>query len=707
MILTLDHFRCNGARACRVSSLPQLLVRVVHMVRAFQVHHGRLRRRLACVGLICVFAGSALAGDDAPPVPGGATIEALEAVLEQPFACADPELVARAWATGGPSERLAAAVLELRASPANERLELLADYVRRASVTDLRRLVDSAPRPMAKGFAPLVGVIAGRPHVAATELAADLAAALERPTAQDVLLELARNPDPMLPERDRAPVWAALASAGDDVAARAAIADLSEPGALGAAARSTVLALAERAMAQARIEDGVALLSAAATAAPRDRGIVLRLAAGLGLYLDRSGDARAILDELRIRAAVDLRSPALAKEDAEARLGLAALALLAGDHSAATDQVDRAIRRFGEPREHRRDRKVVRCRLELMRALILLHAGDAGAADAGLEHAILHAPFEQDYCTFDDAMTGPFGPAAVLDLLRRRGEGEFVVTYFAALTGAMTRVASTSTIRIGLAPIAGPVNGAEASDDRSRVKSWQYLRYAEALLAVGRSDEAAAAATGALAVLDGTEPWVNRWLEAELRIVLARAQIDLEQPRDAVRALEAAASTLRQIGELSILAEIEDVHDRAPEGTPPLRSPVRDREAAALVLRARVESAIGNDASAREAKAAAWKVAPMSDDVVLLCAATTADPALAARVLASIPTTGGNLAGLARVAAQHGNPDDAVVWLERLDGWNAVAPRRAALDRAAFRRDPAFAPLRELERFRKLVGDAP
>ncbi|MBL8768298.1 MAG: hypothetical protein JNL94_13065 [Planctomycetes bacterium] len=628
-------------------------------------------------------------------------------MIEQPFARAEDALLATAWSTGGPAERLAAAALDLRAEPTAERVARIRGWVERASITDLRRFVDAAPRPVGGGFAPIVAELATTSHVVATELAADFAAALEQPFARDALLELALGAAGQAVVRDRAPVWTALATVGDDAAARAAMHDIGEPGATGAAARAAILAIAERAMAAARLEDGVALLAAASRAAPRDKNLALRYAAGLGLYLERRDEARAILRDLSVRSSVDLRSPVLAKDDADARLGLAALALLDGDHGAAAAEVERAIVRFGEPREHRRERKVVRCRLELMRALIALHAGRADAATAALDHAILHAPFEQDYCTFDDAMTGPFGPAALLDLLRRRGEGEFSVRFFQALTDALMRIAASSTIRIGLAPITGPVNGPDASDDRSRVKSWQHLRCVEALLAVGRVDEAEAVAARDLERLDGTEPWVNRWLEAELRIARARALVDLGRPADAAQALEAAASTLRQIGELSILAEIEDVQDRAPEGTPPLRSPVRDREAEALLARARGPRATGNESAARATLAAAFAADPMNEDVVLLCAAWIDDEALAVRALATVPPTGGNLAGLARVAAKVGRFDDAMTWLERLDGWNASVPRRAELDRAAFRRDGDLAPLRATERFRTLVGDGP
>ncbi|MBK6941831.1 MAG: hypothetical protein IPH13_16765 [Planctomycetes bacterium] len=639
--------------------------------------------------------------------PRSASIEALEAVIEQPFAHADAALLTRTWQNGSPAERLAAAILELRAEPTPERVELVRDFARRAAITDVRRLVDAAPRPLASGFAPLVAELADRPHVAATELAADLAAALERPAAQQALLDLARSSGSAAVERDRAPIWTALAAVGDEVAAAAVIGDLNEPGSLGTTARAAVLAIADRTLSQARIADGVALLAAAARAAPRDRGMALRHAAGLGLYLDRRDDARAILNDLLARASVDMRSPTFAKDEADARLGLASLAVLDGDLGTAAAEIERAIVRFGEPREHRRERKVVRCRLELMKALVALRAGQPTQAAATIERAILHAPYEQDYCTFDDALTGPFGPAALLDLLRRLGQGEFAVEFFVALTDALSRVASTSTIRIGLVAIAGPMNGPEASDDRSRVKSWQHLRYVEALLAVGRSTEAEAHATRDLARLDGTEPWVNRWLEAELQIARARALVDLGRPDEAARSLESAASTLRQLGELSILAEIEDVHDRALDGAPPLRSPVRDREAVARVFRARVERNAGSEAAARAALVAAWKVDPMSDDVVVQSAAWSTDAALATRVLATIAPTGANLVGLARVAAAHGRVDDAMTWLERLDGWNACVPQRAALDRAAFSRDADFTALRSIERFRGFVGDTP
>lgn len=695
MILTLDQIRCNGARDARVRS---------------PFRNGRGRGLIPFAGLVLVLsvgmaAAQPSARTDDGASPRSASIEALEAVIEQPFALADDGLLARAWSQGSPAERLAAAILELRAEPTPERVERVREFTRRAAITDLRRFVDAAPRPLAGGFAPVVAELAARSHVAATELASDLAAAVERPAAQRVLLELARSEGPTGLERDRAPIWTAFATVGDDTAAAEVIADLGEPGPLGVSARAAVLAIADRTMAQARIADGVALLAAAARAAPRDRGIALRHAAGLGLYLDRRDDARAILTDLLARSSVDLRSPVFAKDEADARLGLATLAVLDGDLGVAAAEIDRAIVRFGEPREHRRERKVVRCRLELMRALVALRAGHSTQAAATFDRAILHAPFEQDYCTFDDALTGPFGPAALLELLRRSGEGEFAVQYFVALTDALARVASTSTIRIGLIAIAGPVNGAEASDDRSRVKSWQHLRCVEALLAVGRSAEAETYAARYLAALDGTEPWVNRWLEAELRIARARALVDLGRTDEAANSLESAASTLRQIGELSILAEIEDVHDRTVDGTPPLRSPVRDREAAARVARARIERNSGAEAAARASLVAAWKVDPMSDDVVLLCAAWNSDAALAARVLATIAPTGSNLVGLARVAATHGRADDALGWLELVDGWNACVPGRAALERAAFRRDVDLAPLRPLDRFRALVGD--
>lgn len=639
--------------------------------------------------------------------PRSASLQALEAVIEQPFARADVALLSRTWEQGSPAERLAAAMLELRAEPTAERVERVREFTRSAAVADLRRLVDAAPRPLASGFAPLVAELARRPHVAATELAADLAAALERPAAQRALLELAQTGGSAEIERDRAPIWTALATVGDSEAAVAAVADLGEPDPLGASARAAVLAIADRTMAQARIAEGVALLAAAARATPRDRGMGLRHAAALGLYLDRRDDARAILRDLLARASVDLRSPVFARDEADARLGLAALAVLDGDLGSAASELDHAILRFGEPREHRRERKVVRCRLELMRALVALRGGHAAQAAATLDRAILHAPFEQDYCTFDDALTGPFGPAALLDLLRRQGQGEFAVEYFVALTDALARVATTSTIRIGLIAIAGPMNGAEASDDRSRVKSWQHLRCVEALLAVGRSAEAESRAARYLEYLDGTEPWVNRWLEAELRIVRARALVDLGRPDEAAGALDAAASTLRQLGELSILAEIEDVHDRTLDGAPPLRSPVRDREAAARIARARIERNSGAAAAARATLVAAWKVDPMSDDVLLHAAAWSDDAEFAARVLATVAPTGSNLVGLARVAAMHGRVDDALTWLELVDGWNACAPARAALERAAFRRDVGFVSLRSLERFRALVGHDP
>lgn len=558
---------------------------------------------------------------------------------------------------------------------------LLRAWFAAAPPHDVRFALEHAARPLPSAAAAFARELAERSDGGGLRLAADLAVLLAPPEAEQLIAELC----------DRGPLEAEVLGPRllrlGQVGGRAAIQTLaralasSDPTAVRAA-RDACESLRVRLLAAADLEGADALLAACLRSAPGDLSFVLGRAEVAGLFLGRTDEALGWLADARaLRAAAPAGSGSV--ELATIALGEAVLRHFA-ERDGADSALAAALDLLGSPPPSAREAAETRARLLLARAALALDSGGGAALVSELlREAAEVAPYDDETCLFDFALSGPLGPAIILDRLRRLGRSEVQIRFYEALAGAL-RTAPAA------APIGFELAAAEVGGDvgREQIRSWTALHHLYALLQAGRLDEAVALGEHAVRALQDTVPGNNRWLLAEIHLAVGRCHLLGLDAAAAERHLTAAAAVLDELGQATLHSIVQDQRGHLLPGAAPLRLPFGDRQAAALSLLSETKLVLGGDLAGAVKAARAANLAAPEDDLCLLAAlrlaATPAEHATAARALASWPRTADAVRALAALAGSLGDgAERARLFAQHLE-WNALTPAsRAAEERLA------------------------
>ncbi len=562
-----------------------------------------------------------------------------------------------------------------------------------ASAADLRAIVDQAIPPLPDAWATTaLGLFPGATRDRGP-LLVELVARGGRGTAERGLRTVVLRGGPAASESLPAAL-AGLADAGTVDAAGEIARLISHPDpAVSSAARDALDALRSRLLSSARAEDALRVIHEGRAVVPRDLELIQHDALTTGVYLDRAGAAYLLLrQEIDRRAA--RRDPATARESAELLLGVAIVALFAGEVQPALAWLAEASAAVGQPPRNQREAAITAARVLVVTAIVETFAGaPAKRVVRRLTDAIDRAPYEAGYCVFDEALSGVFGPQTVLEVLRRRGHDDVRLAFFDRLDEAL-RFAIDASLAI-------PAEGADAlvpaSDaavlDAERVKSWSPCWQSWALYQAGRLDEAAARALRTSTHVRTSNLWNNRLLAAECDLLRGHVESRRGDADAAEAAYTSALVLYEEVGEEQVRQRIEETDGRFVAGSPPLANAHRSSMAKAHLGLADVHELFHRqEARAREESARALELAPDSTRVVLHHARfllPDVDPERARRSFDDAPRTADLLLELSRLAARLGEKDDAERLFRLHLDWNALAPTRRVIEEEWHARESA------------------
>ncbi|MBL8841740.1 MAG: hypothetical protein JNL90_09470 [Planctomycetes bacterium] len=478
-------------------------------------------------------------------------------------------------------------------------------------------------------------------------------------------------------------------------------------------ARDAFTRLVTAGLRQGRAHEVAALQSELAVAHPEQPAVRLEAAASWLLAsvqghgaIDAHALAAARTELAAVRAAVDGRLDTAALEQrGSAELGVAWLALLTGDSSAAHGALERAAR---PPRPLLAQEDALHAQqLRVAMVAAFVRSGDGAAATDAQERfaaALAAAPVDQTRSIANDAWFGSFGPLFGRELLLLAGRA----AEWCAVGHELQDALEASHGRHGHGLLARSSADDEAT--AARPAAWCFLGVAEGLL-VGCGDPAAAAALLAprLAPLEASSDWSLRELAGETELLRARIELQRGDPTAALAACDTALRIAREIHS----GLVADHWQRQAQGEvppPPAAQRIGRSElpsanlvVRALVTRSGVKATLLGDAiGAAHDLFEAGSAWPWDGDRWLRCATDFARRgrlAEARACLLRVDPTVDRAYDLACFHAWCGETDAALAQLERHLGWAGRTPATRAQEVRYAARDHDLAALRDHPRF--------